>query len=66
MNSKDEIVDEVRGARVAYAARFNYDLAEMYKDLKAKEQTRSNIAALQPLEPQLDTATSIEGSPARV
>ena len=56
MNLKDEIVEEVRAAREAYAARFNYDLAEMYKDLKAKEQAHSgNIAPLQPVEPQPDT-----------
>lgn len=56
MNLKDEIVEEVRAAREAYAARFDYDLAEMYKDLKAKERTRSrNIATLQPVEPQPDT-----------
>ncbi len=30
---KDEIVEEVRAVREAYAARFNYDLAEMFKDL---------------------------------
>jgi hypothetical protein len=57
MNLKDEIVDEVRAAREAYAARFNYDLAEMYKDLKAKERAGGrNIAALQPVEPQPETA----------
>jgi hypothetical protein len=59
MNSKDEIVDEVRAAREAYAARFNYDLAEMFNDLKAKEHARkSNIAALQPVEPQPRAALS--------
>jgi hypothetical protein len=36
MNQKDEIVEEVRAAREAYAVRFNH-LADMYKDLKAKE-----------------------------
>jgi hypothetical protein len=60
MNSKDEIVDQVRSAREAHAARFNYDLAEMYKDLKAKEQARSrNIAELQPVEPQPKTGTPL-------
>ncbi|MGO9269711.1 MAG: hypothetical protein ACLQOO_05555 [Terriglobia bacterium] len=53
MNRKDEIVEEVRAAREAYAVRFNYDLGEMYKDLKAKEQAHNrNIAPLQPVEPQ--------------
>ena len=55
MNSKDEIVEEVRATREAYAARFNYSLAEMFNDLKAKEQARSrNLTALQPVEPQPD------------
>jgi hypothetical protein len=59
MNLKDEIVKEVRAAREAYAARFNYDLAEMYKDLKAKEQARNrNIAPLKPVEPHPDAAVS--------
>lgn len=57
MNLKDEIVEEVRAAREACAVRFNYDPAEMYKDLKAKEQARNrDIAPLQPLEPQPDGA----------
>jgi hypothetical protein len=47
VNLKDEIVEEVRAAREAYAVRFNHDLAEMYKDLKAKGQARTrNIAPL--------------------
>lgn len=59
MNLKDEIVEEVRAARAAYAVRFNYDLAEMYKDLKVKEQARNrNIAPLQPREPQPDAPVS--------
>ncbi|HEV2689590.1 MAG TPA: hypothetical protein VGV35_13600 [Bryobacteraceae bacterium] len=59
MNLKDEIVEEVRAAREAYAARFNYDLAEMYKDLKAKEQARGHrVAPLQPVQPQLRTPIS--------
>jgi hypothetical protein len=60
MNSRDEIVDQVRAAREAHAARFNYDLAEMYKDLKAKEQAGSrNIAGLQPVEPQPKTGSRL-------
>src|SRR5438045_2814382 len=34
----DPIVDEVRRARDAYAARFNYDLRAIYRDLKEKEK----------------------------
>jgi hypothetical protein len=59
MNLKDEIIEEVRAAREAHAARFNYDLEEMYKDLKAKEQARNrNIAPLKPVEPQPDATFS--------
>ena len=59
MNLKDEIVEEVRAAREAHAARFNYNLAEMYKDLKEKEQAGCrNIAALQPVEPKAGTPVS--------
>ena len=59
MNRKDVIVEEVRASREAYAARFNYDLAEMYKDLKTKEQARGRkIADLLPVEPQPDMPAS--------
>ena len=37
MTWSDPIVDEVRRARNAYAARFNYDLRAIYRDLKEKE-----------------------------
>jgi hypothetical protein len=58
MKSKDEIVDEVREARDTYAARFNYDLAKMCDDIKTKEQTRTNIAEIRPLDPQSNTPAS--------
>jgi len=38
MTWSDPIVDEVRRARDAYAARFNYDLRAIYRDLKAQEK----------------------------
>jgi hypothetical protein len=50
MRSIDEIV-EVRVAREAYAARFDYDLAKIYDDFKAKEQARTSIANLRFLQP---------------
>lgn len=34
----DPIVEEVRKARQAHAARFDYDLSRIYKDLKDSEQ----------------------------
>ncbi len=38
MTWSDPIVDEVRQARDAYAARFNYDLGAIYRDLKEQEK----------------------------
>jgi hypothetical protein len=38
MTWSDPIVEEVRRVREAYAARFNYDLQAMYRDLKEKEK----------------------------
>ena len=38
MTWSDPIVDEVRRAREAYAARFNYDLQAIYRDLKEQEK----------------------------
>jgi hypothetical protein len=38
MTWSDPIVDEVRRARDAYAARFDYDLRAIYRDLKAQEK----------------------------
>lgn len=35
---KDPIVEEVRKIREEHAARFNYDLDAIYKDLKRLEQ----------------------------
>jgi hypothetical protein len=34
---QDLIVEEVRAIREAYAARFQYDLQAIYRDLKAQE-----------------------------
>ncbi len=36
--AKDRIVEEVRRIRDEYAARFNYDLDSIYRDLKEREQ----------------------------
>jgi hypothetical protein len=47
---KDEIVEEVRKNREAYAAKFNFDLQAMYEDLKKSgtdEQTRESFIQAQ-------------------
>ena len=38
----DPIVDEVRSIRAAHAARFNYDLWAIFRDLK-EQQARSGL-----------------------
>ena len=38
MTWSDPIVDEVRRVRDAYAARFNYDLRAIFRDLKVQEK----------------------------
>lgn len=35
----DAIVDEIRQVRDAYAARFNFDLDAIYRDIKARERS---------------------------
>ena len=51
MKWKDEILEEVRTAREAYAAQFDYDLGRMFEDLKKKEEQNPARANLKPLEP---------------
>ena len=56
----DPIVDEVRRIRDAHAARFNYDLEAIFKDIKEQERksnrtfvapTRDGIATVPTLRP---------------
>ena len=51
---KDQIVEETRKTREEYAARFDYDLAAIYKDL-IKQQNRAvqKVVTLLPKEPLL-------------
>ena len=57
MEWKDEIVEEVRAARDAYAAQCDYDLERMMADLKAREALHpERIAQLRPVEPQVENA----------
>ncbi len=56
MKWKDEIVEEVRKVREAYAAQFDYDLARMFEDLKKKEEQdpwpRADLKPLAPRQPR--------------
>ena len=53
MKWKDEIVEEVRQAREAYAAQFDYDLKRIFEDLKKKEaEDPAPRANLKPLSPR--------------
>ena len=47
MIQSDPIVDEVRKAREEHAAKFNYDLEAIYRDLKEQEK-RSGRTFLAP------------------
>ena len=50
MTWKDEIVEEVRAARYAYSARFDYDLDRIFNDLREKEQqSPATVAELLPV-----------------
>ena len=49
---KDEIVEEVRKNREAYAAKFNFDLQAMYMDLKkAERKSKRKKVSLKPRKP---------------
>jgi undecaprenyl pyrophosphate synthase len=53
MDWKDDIVEEVRAVRDAYAAQFNYDLERMFEDLKAKEARHPELLVkVSPVQPQ--------------
>jgi hypothetical protein len=50
MKTHDEIVDEVRANREAYAAQFNFDLRAIFEDLKKSEQAHpERLAKLRPV-----------------
>ncbi len=50
MTWSDPIVEEVRRARDAYAARFNYDLRAIYHDLKEQEKRSGATVCGTPVE----------------
>ncbi len=49
---KDEIVEEVRKNREAYASKFNFDLQAMYQDLKkAEKKNKRKKVSFRPKKP---------------
>jgi hypothetical protein len=57
---KDPIVEEVRNAREEHAARFNYDLKAIFKDIQAEE--RRGDRRFVSLEPRRPLEVASEGS----
>ena len=59
---KDEIVEEVRKNREAYAAQFNFDLQAIYEDLKKAEQSskhkKVSFAPKKPVKVKVKTKTT--------
>jgi hypothetical protein len=46
---QDEIIQEVRANREAYASRFNFDIRAIYRDAKEREQKEGHkVVALEP------------------
>jgi len=53
MERNDEIVEEVRMARAAYFAEFDYDLVRIFEDVKKREQEHpERLATLKPAPPE--------------
>ncbi len=49
---KDQVVEEVRKNREAYAAKFNFDLQAMYEDLKkAEKKSKHKKVSFKPKKP---------------
>jgi hypothetical protein len=56
--TRDPIVEEVRRARQRHAARFNYDLQAIFKDLKEKEKASGRrLVSYPPKRPLRATGT---------
>lgn len=60
---KDEIVEEVRKHREAYAAKFNFDLQAIYEDLKkAEKKSKRRKVSFKPKKPikmEIKSKTSV-------
>ena len=51
---RDEIIEEVRKTRDEYAAKFDYDLDAIYKDIKKQEKkSQRKVVSLKPKKVEL-------------
>jgi len=66
MSWSDPIVDEVRRARDAYAARFNYDLRAIFRDLKEQEKRSGRKLASYAQEPTVEPPQTLQSSRATI
>ena len=57
MTTNDPIVAEVRAARDKHAAQFGYDLKEIFRDIKAKQQASGRKFVRYPPRPAAATTT---------
>ena len=69
MNESDPIVDEVRRIRDAHAAKYNYDLDAIFRDIKEREKRsgRTYVSfaddAVVPSDAALPVSTEVHPSP---
>ena len=54
--AKDQIVEEVRRIRQQYAARFNYDVAAIFRDLQDRQDRGEfTVVSRKPRRPRVQT-----------
>ncbi len=58
MATNDPIISEVRDIRDRHAAKFNYDLKEIFRDIQAKQQASGRTYAKYPSRPVVTTTTA--------
>ena len=58
MVTNDPIISEVRAARDKHAAQFGYDLKEIFRDIKAKQQASGRKYVRYPSRPAVATTAT--------
>ena len=60
MTTNDPLVLEVREAREKHAARFGYDLKEIFRDIKAQQEASGRTYVTYPPRPAAPTTALVE------